>query len=60
MTPTNESPIFTFKELTNVDKLAGITIFNNILINCKYIKYIDFLINLQQLNYIYYIIEEKI
>ena len=30
MTPTNESPIFTFKELINVDKLAGITILNNI------------------------------
>lgn len=30
ITPTNESPIFTFSELMNVDKLAGITIFNNI------------------------------
>ena len=27
ITPTNESPIFTFRELIKVDKFAGITIF---------------------------------
>ena len=30
MTPTKESPIFTFSELIKVDKLAGITILVNI------------------------------
>lgn len=30
ITPTNESPIFTFKEFINVDKFAGIIILVNI------------------------------